>query len=160
MGAVSFAKWNPLGQSRTQTRSLRGRSRRSDRRDERWPSPPARPGESLELLLTILAPTDPGSYVMELDLVQSGVAWFADKGSRAARVRVEVVGRPRERDEVPSEPGIEMGGVPHEEVVGLVERSEGKVLDAQEDAFAGPPWLGFRYFVGKRSSRRPRSAQL
>lgn len=49
------------------------------------------PGESVEILLKVAAPTQPGNYTLEVDLVQEGVAWFAQKGSKALQsvVRVE-----------------------------------------------------------------------
>jgi hypothetical protein len=115
-------------------------------------------GDSVDLLLTVKAPAEPGSYVMELDLVQSGVAWFADKGSQPAHVHVDVRGRPRQRDDAAFEPRIEMWGVPRDEVVEVVERSGGNVLDAQEDLFAGPGWIAFRYFVTKTAMVSPARA--
>jgi hypothetical protein len=49
------------------------------------------PGKSVEILLNVAAPTQPGNYTLEVDLVQEGVAWFVQKGSKALRsvVRVE-----------------------------------------------------------------------
>lgn len=108
-----------------------------------------RPGESADLLLTVHAPEDAGSYVMELDLVQENVAWFADKGSPPAQVRVEVGGASRSRAETSFEPMIEMWGVPREEIVDLVCSSGGEVLAVDEDVSAGPGWVGYRYVIGK-----------
>ncbi len=50
-----------------------------------------RPGEELELKLTVNAPKKPGSYLLEIDLLQEGVSWFGLKGSPTVRwpVRVE-----------------------------------------------------------------------
>ena len=45
------------------------------------------PGAEAELLLTVTAPQTPGDYVLELDMVQEQVAWFAGKGSQPLRVR-------------------------------------------------------------------------
>jgi hypothetical protein len=50
-----------------------------------------RPGEEVEVPLTITAPTTPGNYVLEVDLVQEQVSWFHDKGSPTARTNVTVV---------------------------------------------------------------------
>jgi len=47
-------------------------------------------GDELELELTVTAPDDPGSYELELDVVQEGVAWFADRGSPTVRLPVVV----------------------------------------------------------------------
>lgn len=48
------------------------------------------PGDEAELQLTITAPGQPGEYVLEIDLVQEGVAWFGERGSPPVRVRVRV----------------------------------------------------------------------
>jgi hypothetical protein len=48
------------------------------------------PGEEAELRLTVTAPGQPGEYVLEIDLVQEGVAFFKDKGSRTWRAPVKV----------------------------------------------------------------------
>lgn len=50
------------------------------------------PGESLEVPLRVQAPEQPGRYVLEVDLVQELVSWFADRGSETARVAVTVSG--------------------------------------------------------------------
>ena len=50
-----------------------------------------RPGEEIEVSLLISAPTTPGNYILEVDLVQEQVAWFHDKGSPTARTNVTVV---------------------------------------------------------------------
>jgi len=48
------------------------------------------PGEELTLPLTITAPAEPGEYVIEIDLVQEGVAWFKEKGSTPLHIKVTV----------------------------------------------------------------------
>jgi hypothetical protein len=50
------------------------------------------PGESTRVSLSVAAPERPGAYVLEADLVQEGVAWFADHGSVVARASVRVEG--------------------------------------------------------------------
>ena len=40
---------------------------------------------SVDLNLEITAPLRPGCYLLELDVVQEGVTWFANKGSRTLR---------------------------------------------------------------------------
>jgi hypothetical protein len=50
-----------------------------------------RPGEEVEVPLAISAPTTPGNYILEVDLVQEQVSWFHDKGSPTARTNVTVV---------------------------------------------------------------------
>jgi hypothetical protein len=48
------------------------------------------PGESIEIPLTVNAPTDVGAYLLEIDMVQEGVSWFGLKGSPTVRLPVEV----------------------------------------------------------------------
>lgn len=50
-----------------------------------------KPGEEVEVSLQITAPKDAGEYILEVDLVQEQVAWFSDKGSPTAKVKVAVV---------------------------------------------------------------------
>ncbi len=50
-----------------------------------------KPGEAGEVPLQITAPKELGEYILEVDLVQEQVAWFSDKGSETAKVKVNVV---------------------------------------------------------------------
>jgi len=50
-----------------------------------------KPGEETEIPLLITAPTDPGEYNLEVDLVQEQVTWFSEKGSPTAKAKVTVV---------------------------------------------------------------------
>ncbi len=52
------------------------------------------PGESATVALDVTAPSAPGRYALEIDGVQEGVAWFADKGNRPARLAVVVSAGP------------------------------------------------------------------
>ena len=49
------------------------------------------PGEEAEIPLAITAPKDPGEYTLDVDVIQEGVAWFNDKGSPTAKVKITVV---------------------------------------------------------------------
>lgn len=49
------------------------------------------PGASVELELRVTAPDEPGTYALELDVVQEAVAWWAEHGSTPARTTVTVV---------------------------------------------------------------------
>jgi hypothetical protein len=49
-----------------------------------------KPGAEIELPLTVTAPTKPGSYVLEIDVVQENVAWSGDKGNATYKVKVQV----------------------------------------------------------------------
>ena len=48
------------------------------------------PGEEVELQLTVTAPTAPGNYVLEIDMIHEGVAWFYQRGSRPVRWNVRI----------------------------------------------------------------------
>jgi SAM-dependent methyltransferase len=58
---------------------------------ERLTDPPREisPGETVGIQVS-LPPQPPGRYVLEIDCVAAGVAWFAQLGSRPARVTVDV----------------------------------------------------------------------
>lgn len=49
-----------------------------------------RPGEETEVTFAVNAPRRPGDYLLEIDMLQEGVSWFALKGSKALRVPVKV----------------------------------------------------------------------
>jgi 4-amino-4-deoxy-L-arabinose transferase-like glycosyltransferase len=49
------------------------------------------PGDTVGLTLSIIAPSEPGRYYFEADLVQRGVARFSERGSHSYRTAVEVV---------------------------------------------------------------------
>ena len=48
------------------------------------------PGNSATLRLPITAPATAGDYVLELDAIQEGVAWFSDHGSPTFRINIRV----------------------------------------------------------------------
>jgi len=48
------------------------------------------PGEETEITFNVNAPPQPGDYVLEVDMLQEGVSWFALKGSKPLRVPVKV----------------------------------------------------------------------
>lgn len=50
-----------------------------------------KPGEEEQVSLQITAPSEPGDYTLEVDLVQEQVAWFRDKGSPTAKAKISVV---------------------------------------------------------------------
>ena len=50
-----------------------------------------KPGEEDEVPLTVTAPTTPGDYTLEVDVVQEAVTWFSDKGSPTAKTKISVV---------------------------------------------------------------------
>jgi hypothetical protein len=48
------------------------------------------PNEEVEIPLNITAPSNPGQYTLQIDLVQEMVAWFSEKGSTAPKFKVKV----------------------------------------------------------------------
>jgi SAM-dependent methyltransferase len=50
------------------------------------------PGQQLDMNLHFIAPATGGEYVLELDLVQEGVAWFQERGSPTVRIPCTVHG--------------------------------------------------------------------
>jgi len=49
-----------------------------------------KPGEEIEIELTVTAPNVPGEYVLEIDMVHEGVTWFYQQGSPTLRWQVYV----------------------------------------------------------------------
>jgi FkbM family methyltransferase len=49
-----------------------------------------KPGEATEVSFKIDAPSLPGQFVLELDLLDEDITWFKDKGSETFRVQVSV----------------------------------------------------------------------
>lgn len=50
------------------------------------------PGAEADVQLVITAPSLPGEYSLQIDLVQEMVAWFSEKGSTAPKFKVTVGG--------------------------------------------------------------------
>jgi hypothetical protein len=48
------------------------------------------PGATVELPLTVTAPSEPGIYILQLDAIQESVAWFGDHGSEVLSLKVKV----------------------------------------------------------------------
>ena len=110
------------------------------------------PGDAIDLTLEMQAPTEPGDYLLELDLVIEGVAWFADHGSPTVTVPVHVVPRTTvvsEADDV-IVPIMEMHGIPRAQVeADLRARGLDIVLVQETDKAAG--WRDFWYIAVKPS---------
>jgi hypothetical protein len=49
-----------------------------------------RPGDQEEVSIVVTAPSNPGEYILEFDMVQEYVTWFAPAGSETLRVKVTV----------------------------------------------------------------------
>jgi SAM-dependent methyltransferase len=112
------------------------------------------PGEAAEIELTVTAPAAPGRYVLELDLVQESVCWFAQRGSPAARLAVDVEpAQQSERADVrvaPDDafvPRMEMHKVATAVVTGALEAAGARVVDV--DLTSGGGLENATYFVTK-----------
>jgi SAM-dependent methyltransferase len=123
--------------------------------DARMPiEQPWLPGERRRLALTVTAPSEPGNYRLQFDLVHEGVCWFADVGSAIAQIDT-TVGESSERssavsvaealDSLPIEPQMEMHAVPRKRVEELLVASGARLLEVRRVLHCGPTWLAFRY---------------
>jgi len=132
-----------------------------------------RPGASCEAQLTVRAPLEPGDRILEIDLVQERVCWFAEKGSRTARLPIVIAGPavPPETPPVELEPpndhprvsllrrwlrplrggtpSFEMHVVPRAQVEAAITRRGGSLLHAIDDGAAGYRWLSYTYVARK-----------
>lgn len=107
------------------------------------------------LSLAVKAPSKPGAYILELDMVQEHVAWFADRGSTTLRLPtrvVEVAGSagpdaavPHDTDECGT---MWMDGIPQEEVARLIAECGAELVSADDDASA-PGWVSYTYYARK-----------
>ena len=103
------------------------------------------PGQEIEMMLQITAPTKPGRYILELDMVQEHVRWFAKAGSRTARVKVHVDPAMREGVVEGLLSRMEMHGIPRPEVEALIAASGATLLAADDDDAPGAGWSSYRY---------------
>lgn len=125
------------------------------------------PAETRRLALTVTAPSEPGRYVCEVDVVHEGVTWFGDRGSTTWRGDV-AVGAARGAASVPASaipaptypdiygtlgtPASQIGefpmyGVPRAEVEAILTANGGRVFHVEPDERGAPEWSGYRYFV-------------
>lgn len=47
-------------------------------------------GDEVVVEMSLVAPSEPGSYTIELDMVNEGMCWFAQQGSQTAQVSLDV----------------------------------------------------------------------
>lgn len=112
------------------------------------------PGDELELQLEPQVPLRPGSYELELDLVQERVDWFANRGSEAARHRIEVCPAPAiagKSEELVSDEGcvMEMHGIPREEVEEIIRTGGARLVRVEESLYSGSEWVEYLYITVK-----------
>jgi hypothetical protein len=107
-----------------------------------------RKGASATVVMTVSAPAQPGRYLLDIGIVQSGAAWFQLADPEAAQAQVRVTNR-RKRPDTSEKPRIRMWGIPRDEVVAIVEQRGGRVLEIVDDAGAARDWVSWRYVVAK-----------
>jgi SAM-dependent methyltransferase len=113
------------------------------------------PGDEHVHSLVATAPARAGRYVLELDMVQERVAWFADRGSPTLRADVKVR-RPAPGPEAtpttdapPPPPPFAMHPLPRAEVLAAVAEAGAEVVAVRDDIFSGPDWISHTYVVRK-----------
>ncbi|MGH8572987.1 MAG: hypothetical protein ACREX8_10495, partial [Gammaproteobacteria bacterium] len=127
---------------------------------------PLGPGQSVEVNLTVNAPSAAGDHVMELDLVHEHLSWWADRGSSTLRVPIRVAVPAPSRPEPPNAGAVAgptpadlttetwrpaadmlMCGLHHQLVRQLVTHLDCWLLSAEQDELAGPEWISYTYVV-------------
>jgi hypothetical protein len=107
------------------------------------------PHAQLRMTVTVTAPPVPGSYVIELDMVQEGVMWFKERFSGTALVQAEIEPAPMEEPKPDDPPHMEMYCVEKDKVIDVLTSGGAKVLDIVADGSPGQEWVSFRYFATK-----------
>jgi hypothetical protein len=111
------------------------------------------PGESVELTVTVNAPSAAGEYRLELDMVREFVAWWAESGTQPVSSEIRVHEAPvatraqHETHATAVTGGIEMHGMPIELVTALLTHCGHDVLAAVPDTLSGTEWESFTYLV-------------
>ena len=130
------------------------------------------PGLEWPVLIALRAPSAPGRYVVEMDLVHEGITWWTHKGSPTVRFTIEVTSEgaasaqgaalmqefavPHYPNDVlptppatlpPSSGDFPIYGVPRDEVMRIIARHDSRLAYLEEDRRAGPEWVSYRYFV-------------
>ncbi len=139
-------------------RTLDGKVERYD--DGRSALPSLDGGDSVDIVLPIAAPAEPGVYRLDVDIVQEGVRWFADVGSpiTSVSVRVETEAQERGPIHVPlgiannidsvytPAPAFEMHGI-HRSRIEAIARKCGMRLIRCDDYTTD--WLSHEYVFAK-----------
>ena len=112
------------------------------------------PYEEVEIDFTVSAPSTEGHYLLEIDLMQEKIGWFAAHGSKTATIPVSV--RAAHEPKIDVIPMMEMHGIPAGEVVELLQSLGAGVFHLESNDWA-TGWDGFRYFVIKHERPSPKS---
>jgi SAM-dependent methyltransferase len=117
---------------------------------------PLAPGASVETTISVATPRVPGLYLLDLDVLQEGVAWFGQHGSPVTRIPVAVDPRADAVPEAPTidgkplVPAMQMYGVPLDVVVLTAQDAGARVLSIEACTAGGPGWLGYRYAFSRQ----------
>jgi SAM-dependent methyltransferase len=109
-----------------------------------WP-----PGHRVRVELPVTAPSAPGAFTLQCDLVEEHVSWFADLGSSPGETQV-IVGHgaappPAAPPPGEFEPVMEMHAFPRATVERVLAESGLTLLEVRPVHHCGPTWLAFRY---------------
>lgn len=104
------------------------------------------PGGTAMMQLGAVAPPHPGSYTLELDMVQEGIVWFSHCGSAPTYLPVQVEPAPLP-PEAPFEPVMEMYAHPPASIAAVVRQHGGRLLNAEH--IRGEGWVSSTYMVVK-----------
>jgi SAM-dependent methyltransferase len=114
-------------------------------------------GDSVSVDVTVTAPSTPGSYLLEIDMVHEAVAWFAQLGSQTLTLPVTIrLAAPRSLDAATNAPPgpdiapvMEMNTVSPEEITETVAAARGSVVWIDEHSGAG--FHDCTYYVSKQT---------
>lgn len=137
----------------------RGRRAPAINDDGRADVPDLGPGESAQVALQVTAPASPGTFELQVDVVEEGVAWFAGHGSPVWSTVVEVVadaaassgsGAGDEPSVIPPPTTVfEMHAVRPSTVVSAMERADLRIVRVEPNEGSGPAWHSYQYVAVK-----------
>ncbi|HEX3689363.1 MAG TPA: methyltransferase domain-containing protein [Solirubrobacteraceae bacterium] len=115
-------------------------------------------GARVDVELAISVPETPGSYLLEVDVLQEHKGWFATLGSPTLRLGVEVAGpSPNASPGASQEPAadvfvarIEMHVMSRDDMLAAIEAAGGVALEVFEVERCGPSAPSFDYVIGRQ----------
>jgi SAM-dependent methyltransferase len=128
--------------------------------DGRTVLPPLDGGEAARVVLTVAAPVEPGSYRLEVDIVQEGVRWFSDLGRPTRSVPVRVDGAAAQAGAAPlpaaiadniepvyqPAPSFEMHGIPRSRIEAIAAQCGMRLVRCDDHV---TDWLSHEYIFTK-----------
>jgi len=110
------------------------------------------PRQRLTVELPIKAPEMPGIYLLEFDVVQEGVTWFKDMGSKTCLLEVNVLDAVQAVDKPTvdtPERHFEMNCTPRPEIVDYLFKLGCRLEFIEPSGLGGPSTFGYIYYVRK-----------